>query len=125
MTTNIQLQQGRPTIGMLLHDMSEYHQAIWSGVADTTQEHDVNFITFSGAMLQDPRAFMGQGNILYDLATAESLDGLIIVKGCRADRIIDGHRMQHPITDGSPLAGDTSPGSGRVVQHPEFQQVCK
>lgn len=79
MTTSTQLQPDHPTIGMLLHDMSEYHQAIWSGVADTTREHDVNFITFAGAMLQDPRAFMGQGNILYDLATAESLDGLITV----------------------------------------------
>jgi serine phosphatase RsbU (regulator of sigma subunit)/DNA-binding LacI/PurR family transcriptional regulator len=66
------------TIGMFLENVEPYQHTIWSGVADCAREHEVNLLTFHGRALRDPRNFRAQGNILYELALTEQLDGLII-----------------------------------------------
>ncbi len=71
-------QDTRLTIGMFLGSVVSYHHTIWSGVADCAREHEINLLTFHGRELQDPRNFRAQGNILYELALTEQLDGLII-----------------------------------------------
>jgi DNA-binding LacI/PurR family transcriptional regulator/serine phosphatase RsbU (regulator of sigma subunit) len=68
----------RLTIGMFLENVVPFHHAIWTGVAECARKLDVNLLTFHGRGLRDPRGFRAQGNILYQLATAEQLDGLIL-----------------------------------------------
>jgi signal transduction histidine kinase/DNA-binding LacI/PurR family transcriptional regulator/AraC-like DNA-binding protein/CheY-like chemotaxis protein len=66
------------TIGYLApHTDDEVGFALWSGVAKAAQQHDVNLICFVGGTLDDPQGFQAQANILYELVSAERIDGLI------------------------------------------------
>jgi DNA-binding LacI/PurR family transcriptional regulator len=75
--------QTRPTIGLLIHAITGaggYESAVWNGVADAARDRDANLICFPGGMLypsptEEPDA---QRNAVYDLATADNVDGLII-----------------------------------------------
>ncbi len=69
----------RPTIGLLMTKFErEFHRASWSGIADAALERDVNLICFDGGILRTPEGFAAQGNVLYDLVSSETIDGLII-----------------------------------------------
>jgi signal transduction histidine kinase/DNA-binding LacI/PurR family transcriptional regulator/AraC-like DNA-binding protein/DNA-binding response OmpR family regulator len=75
-------QNVRPTIGVLIDTLiSGYQFAVWQGVADLARRRDVNLLCFVGGMLHSANYFEAQRNTLYDLATAESVDGLVIVTG--------------------------------------------
>jgi signal transduction histidine kinase/DNA-binding LacI/PurR family transcriptional regulator/ActR/RegA family two-component response regulator len=63
---------------MLLRGLVELHQTQWLGAVDAAREHGAGLITFVGADLEDPHDFRAQANAIYDLATAERLDGLIV-----------------------------------------------
>lgn len=76
--TNSTNCKDRLTIGMFLENVVPFHHAIWTGVADCSRELDINLLTFQGRALRDARNFRAQGNMLYELATAEQLDGLIL-----------------------------------------------
>jgi PAS domain S-box-containing protein len=72
-------QDTRPTIGLLMTRFErEFHRASWSGIADAALERDVNLICFDGGILRTPEGFAAQGNVLYDLVSSETIDGLII-----------------------------------------------
>jgi PAS domain S-box-containing protein len=72
-------EKKRPTIGLLMTRFErEFHRASWSGIADAALERDVNLICFDGGTLRTPEGFAAQGNVLYDLASSATLDGLII-----------------------------------------------
>jgi PAS domain S-box-containing protein len=72
----------RPTIGFLTHVISdEYGSPLWAGILDAAIEADANVICFPGWDLNSPRNFEAQANILYDLVSAESVDGLVISGG--------------------------------------------
>jgi DNA-binding LacI/PurR family transcriptional regulator/GAF domain-containing protein len=67
------------TIGLLMTNFArEFHRAAWSGIADAALERDVNLICFDGGILRALEGFDAQGNVLYDLVSAERIDGLII-----------------------------------------------
>ena len=69
----------RPTIGFLTHGLLDnYSMLLWNGVMDATQEEDANLICFLGRSLESPRGFEAQANILYDLVSAETVDGLVL-----------------------------------------------
>jgi DNA-binding LacI/PurR family transcriptional regulator len=51
---------------------------MWEGVCDAALEHGVNLVCFSGSTLYDPRWPNVQANVVYDLAGAQSLDGLVL-----------------------------------------------
>lgn len=73
----------RSTIGLLIHDIAGiggYESAIWNGVNDAVRERDANLISFLGGMLRfSPYdEFEEQRNLVYDLATMDNVDGLII-----------------------------------------------
>lgn len=69
----------RPTIGLLMTKFErEFHRASWSGIADAALERDVNLICFDGGILRTPEGYAAQGNVLYDLVSSETIDGLII-----------------------------------------------
>jgi DNA-binding LacI/PurR family transcriptional regulator/PAS domain-containing protein len=72
------LHKTRPTIGYLTDSISDdTGQALWSGITAAAREYDLNMICFPGRCLSDPRDFQAQANILYDLVTAENVDGLV------------------------------------------------
>jgi len=74
----------RPTIGLLIESTAGrgawYRTAIWTGVADAARELDVNLLTFAGGALERSpfNEFEAQRNLVYDLVTQDSVDGLII-----------------------------------------------
>lgn len=69
--------QKRLTIGYLSHWIGPGHQTMWPGVYDTVSKHDVNLICFPAGQLRVPHHFE-QRRVIYDLVTAETLDGLIL-----------------------------------------------
>jgi phosphoserine phosphatase RsbU/P len=73
-------QTGKMTnIGLLCGPLIEkYTTGVWEGVRDIAFEHGVNLICFSGSTLRDPQGFNAQANVIYDLADAQNLDGLVI-----------------------------------------------
>jgi signal transduction histidine kinase/DNA-binding LacI/PurR family transcriptional regulator len=76
-------RNGRPTIGLLtdnVYGVGGYQHALWSGVADAASERDLNLITFTGGTLRASQfnEYEYQRNIVFDLVTPDSLDGVII-----------------------------------------------
>jgi PAS domain S-box-containing protein len=70
----------RPTVGFLTHGIwDSFGTILWHGVMDATQEEDANLICFPGGDLNAARyLFEAQANAIYDLASAENVDGLVI-----------------------------------------------
>ena len=62
MTANIHLGSGR---------------ALWPGVADAAEQHNLNYICFPGGGLRVSEGFEAQRNVIYDLIDPQRLDGLI------------------------------------------------
>jgi PAS domain S-box-containing protein len=72
----------RPTVGLLTGGISgELGTSFLAGVANAAEEQDVNLITFPGESLRSPYGFEAQANVLYNLATAGVVDGLVIDGG--------------------------------------------
>lgn len=72
-------QRERLTIGFLTHGIADdYGIPLWKGVMDAAREEDVNLIAFPGWDLGTRRGFEIQANVLYYLAGAENVDGLVI-----------------------------------------------
>ncbi|MEW5718204.1 MAG: substrate-binding domain-containing protein, partial [Chloroflexota bacterium] len=70
--------RARPTIGYLARTLNgDTDQALWSYITDAARKRDLNLFCFMGQCLYDPRDFQAQANILYDLASAQNVDGLI------------------------------------------------
>jgi signal transduction histidine kinase/AraC-like DNA-binding protein len=75
----IRASRRRPTLGLLAHGAGDPNShRVWAGVASVAQERDVNLICFPGKPLRSPLEFEAQSNILYDLVSAQSIDGLVI-----------------------------------------------
>jgi DNA-binding LacI/PurR family transcriptional regulator len=74
-----QERRAHPTIGFLTFGISdEFGNASWNGVADSAQDQGVNLLTFPGQSLNHPYGFEAQANVIYDLASAENVAGLVI-----------------------------------------------
>ncbi len=69
--------QKRLNIGYLTHWIGPGHRTTWPGIYDTACKHDVNLICFPTGQLRAPHQFR-QHNVIFDLITAEKLDGLIL-----------------------------------------------
>lgn len=75
----------RPTIGLLIYGAEDPTcRALWRGVDTVAREHDVNLISFRAEPLRIPEEHLAQCNVLYKLASAERLDGLVIWGGILA-----------------------------------------
>jgi DNA-binding LacI/PurR family transcriptional regulator/GAF domain-containing protein len=75
-------QDARPTIGVLIsHPTHKNDYSMWLGVVDAARKRDVNVICFMGLCLHSPNGFEAQANVIYDLVSAEKLDGLVIMAG--------------------------------------------
>jgi DNA-binding LacI/PurR family transcriptional regulator/GAF domain-containing protein len=81
-------QKSRPTIALITDQIVyEYQAGIWSGVIATARERDANLICFVGGRLHSSTGFEGQGNVVYDLVSAESVDGLVIMTGAVGSQV--------------------------------------
>jgi signal transduction histidine kinase/DNA-binding LacI/PurR family transcriptional regulator len=67
----------RPVLGMLTGDLTGLHATQWLGAVDAARAHGCDLICFSGRALAEP-GFRRQANAVYDLVTADTVDGLII-----------------------------------------------
>lgn len=77
-----------PTIGLFLGQLEERYQSeIWHGVVDEVQSQKVNLLCFPGGPLNISYKYMAQRNVIYDLASKNNLDGLIILSGTLANHI--------------------------------------
>jgi signal transduction histidine kinase/DNA-binding LacI/PurR family transcriptional regulator/AraC-like DNA-binding protein/ActR/RegA family two-component response regulator len=69
----------RLTLGLLTHGAGDPNShMVWAGVAAVAQERDVNLICFPGKPLRSPLEFEAQSNVLYELVSQQSIDGLVI-----------------------------------------------
>jgi DNA-binding LacI/PurR family transcriptional regulator/signal transduction histidine kinase len=77
-----------PTIGFLIDWLGgTYQSEIWRGVADAAEDANVNLICFSGGSLSSPYGFLAQSNVLYELVSENSVDGLVIATGALGDYV--------------------------------------
>ena len=76
----IVLEDGRPTIGLLLSELrSSYSNALWVGIADAALAFDVNLICYiEGRIDAYEYGPNPHHDPLYDLIDAERIDGLLI-----------------------------------------------
>jgi DNA-binding LacI/PurR family transcriptional regulator len=126
------LHNARPTIGFLVHQLTEAHgSALWSGIMDAARVHDANLICFQGNQLENPHGFIAQGNMIYQLVSAENVDGLVFSSSTIAmfvssdvlQRFADKYRPLPRVSLGLPLKGIPSltvenyQGMREVVAH--------
>ena len=70
---------GRRTLGVVTHGAGDPNSHnVWAGVASIAAARDVNLICFPGKPLRSPFGFEAQSNVLYDLLSPRSVDGLVI-----------------------------------------------
>ncbi len=77
-------ENSRRTIGLMIEGAAGrggwYREAVWTGVSDAARNLDVNVISFAGGALENSpfHDYEAQRNVIYRLATAARLDGLIV-----------------------------------------------
>ncbi len=79
---NMKKHTGRPQIGLVSDSCIEsYNAKLWDGVIEGARECDVNLFCFMGGALRSPFSFFSKSNVIYDLISRETLDGLIVNSG--------------------------------------------
>lgn len=69
----------RRTIGLITDWIDDQYQLdILNGINDLAKERDVNLLCFEGGALNAKNSWEARGNIVYELAGTENVDGLII-----------------------------------------------
>lgn len=87
-TPTITRSGGYPTIGLLTARVSdELGASFWNGAFDAAREGGANLVAFAGGILHSPHGFEVQANVLYDLAHAGNVDGLVIDGGLLSDYV--------------------------------------
>jgi DNA-binding LacI/PurR family transcriptional regulator len=76
-------ERGRPTIGLLTYGIrGTVAVDMWLGVSDATRARGANALCFPGGLLgEDTLWASAEANVLYELAGAENVDGLVIWSG--------------------------------------------
>src|SRR5262245_24147096 len=75
------LRNKRPTIGLITRSVWDgYGTPLWHGVMDAARALEVNLLTFPGSHLGRTDLARHE-NIIYELAGAETVDGLVISGG--------------------------------------------
>lgn len=81
-------EKDRPTIGLFINQIEGRGiSPIWNGVADVAEEYNYNLIIFPGKSLQSPFEDEYQFNVIYDIASVDSLKGLIVSSGALASYV--------------------------------------
>jgi len=72
-------RSAHPTIALLIAStVDPASQAAWAGVESAARDRGANLLCVVGGALHSPDAAAAQANILYDLVSAETVDGLLI-----------------------------------------------
>ncbi len=107
----------RPTIALITDQLVyEYQADIATSVIEAARERDVNLLCFVGGRLGVPAGFESQGNVIYDLVSAESVGGVMVMAsavGSQADlkeigSFCAGFRPLPVVSIGLALEGITS-----------------
>ena len=89
------LHSSRPTIGLLVHQITDNHgSALWSGITAAARDYDANLICFAGDHIRSADGSLGQANTIYQLVSAENVDGLVFGSAPLAT-FITIEEMQH------------------------------
>jgi sigma-B regulation protein RsbU (phosphoserine phosphatase) len=85
-TWHTRAHNARPTIGFLVEGvtgLSGYQSVIWAGITDAAYAQGANLICFTGGRLgfYPLNEFEVWRNLVYDLVSADNVDGLIISGG--------------------------------------------
>jgi len=76
----------RTTIALLIDWLNTpYHMEILSGVADYSEESDINLICIAGGRLKAPSEWERNRNVLFDFVNGERIDGLVIAASSLAN----------------------------------------
>ena len=72
----------RPTIAFLTHSISdEYGGQLWRGAMEAASERGANLICYPGWAPQSPLGFEAQANIIYELISADTVNGVVFSSG--------------------------------------------
>jgi sigma-B regulation protein RsbU (phosphoserine phosphatase) len=72
----------RRTIGVVTTSFGDpYAGQLVSGVTEVMRQHDVNLICFAGGRPGSPDDSESGGSVLYDLASAQNIDGVLLMSG--------------------------------------------
>ena len=133
--TRLHTQRARPTLGLLLEHVAGlggYQTAVWIGATEASREQDANLICLAGGTLRFSPfdEFVQQRNSIYELATRENVDGLIISStvGSYADqeefkRFCDRYRPLPRVSIGMVVPGipsvlvDNTQGMREAIAH--------
>lgn len=75
--------QRRPRIGLLISRLDRsFHRTAWLSVAETARRHNVDAICFDGGVLSADDELSRKSNALYDLVSAQTIDGLLVWSSC-------------------------------------------
>ncbi|MBN2002500.1 MAG: response regulator [Anaerolineae bacterium] len=78
-TQPVAQQRSRLTIGMVCDDSSsKYAELIWNGVRSVVQRRGANLLLFRGGLPNPVGEQQPAASVLYDLISAETLDGIVI-----------------------------------------------
>jgi PAS domain S-box-containing protein len=74
--------QKRYTIGLLTDILAGSYAAEMARAAEElTRAEDINLLSFSGGILDDPNGFWSEANAIYDLVDPENVDALVVASG--------------------------------------------
>ncbi|MGC4069968.1 MAG: substrate-binding domain-containing protein [Polyangiaceae bacterium] len=78
----------RPVLGLFVDWLEDdYQSAVLCGVADAAQQQDASVICFAGGGLDSPDRLGIQRNRTYELATAQTIDALIVIAGSLGNHV--------------------------------------
>jgi diguanylate cyclase (GGDEF)-like protein len=81
-------ESSRPTIGMFVNQIEGRGIfPLWHGVSDLAEEFNVNLVLFTGKSIRSPFDDERQFNVVYDIASAGRIDGLVIASGLLASYV--------------------------------------
>lgn len=142
MMTSPQHRKGRPTLGFFLRDFeASYMQHVWLGVIEGVRKHDANLICFKGGDVAPATQTTGRSaNIVYSLAKAHKLDGIVVMGLISADleieefrQFCDSYRPLPVITIGTQVPGIPNVGVDNVsgiyeamrhlIEHHGYQRI--
>jgi len=101
--TSTRQRNKRLTIGYFTTSIGDDNvQTSWFGAEDAARQRDCNLICFSGGVVRDSHGFQAQGNVLYDLASAETVHGLVsrtsmIGANLSRDELVSFHWRYRPL----------------------------
>jgi len=88
----------------------------WLGAVEEAKKLGVNLLSFHGGAILDPNGFAKQGNIIYEIAKGEKIDGLISWKGSFTEHLEEKKILEFVEGFGVPVVSV----EGKAGSHPQI-----